>query len=232
MFVCQRVAKGNIYLYVFKKNLHFKIACKLWHLIMWWSIWFCGFWFSIRFDSMMENFFRSLMPYTYLLLSLPQPPTTSLGPFEHYASSIKTIFMNFFHRCFINFSKLKHKCENVSRLITCSITPINHHGIFSIVKHFSRSDILIMLLALQQFLPGLFFHGNIFLTLCFFNIQEETRTIYMDKFFHVFTLHSSSLLCSDNMLSPELSPVLCTAIRLQATNKAATLEPLLQTTTK
>lgn len=53
----------------------------------------------------------------------------------------------------------------------------------------------------------------------------------MDKFFHVFTLHSSSLLCSDNMLSPELSPVLCTAIRLQATNISATLEPLLQTTT-
>lgn len=79
--------------------------------------------------------------------------------------------------------------------------------------------------------PWSLFHGNIFLTLCFFNIQEETRTIYMDKFFHVFTLHSSSLLCSDNMLSPELSPVLCTAIRLQATNISATLEPLLQTTT-
>lgn len=95
------------------------------------------------------------MPYTYLL-PLPQPPTTSLDPFEQYASSNTTIFMNFFQRCFINFSKLKHECENVSPLITCSITPINHHGIFSIVNHFSRSHILIMLLALQQFLPGLF----------------------------------------------------------------------------
>jgi hypothetical protein len=132
--------KQYLFIYVIKKILHFKIACKLWHLIMWWSIRFCGFPFSIRFNSMMENFFRSLMPYTYLL-PLPQPPTTSLDPFQHYASSITTIFMNFFHRCFINFSKLKHKCENVSPLITCSITPINHHGIFSDVKHFSSSHI-------------------------------------------------------------------------------------------
>ncbi len=144
------------------------------------------------------------MPYTYLL-PLPQPPTTSLDPFEHYASSNTTIFMNFFHRCFINFSRLKHKCENVSPVITCSITPINHHGIFSNVKQFSRSHINYAS-CITTISPLSLFHGNIVLTLCFFNIQE-TRTIYMDKLFHVFTLHSSSLLCSDNMLSPELSPV-------------------------
>lgn len=90
-------------------------------------------------------------------------------------------------------------------LITCSITPINHHGIFSNVKHFSRSHIKYAS-CITTISPWSLFHGNIFLTLCFFNIQE-TRTIYMDKFFHVFTLHSCSLLCSGNMLPPELSPV-------------------------
>ncbi len=27
--------KQHLFIYVFKKNLHLKIACKLWHLIMW-----------------------------------------------------------------------------------------------------------------------------------------------------------------------------------------------------
>jgi hypothetical protein len=88
-----------------------------------------------------------------------------------------------------------------------------------------------MLLALQQFLPGLFSMGNNFLTLCFFNIQE-TRTIYMDKLFHVFTLHSSSLLCSDNMLCHQNSVqfyVLPSDCRLLTYQQL--WNPLLQTTT-
>lgn len=129
------------------------------------------------------------MPYTYLL-ALPQPPTTSLDPFKRYASSITTIFMNFFHRCFINFSKLKHKCENVSPLITCSITPINHHGIFSIVNHFSRSHILIMLLALQQYLPGLFSMETFFSHYASSIYKKQEQSIWTSCF---MSLHCTAL---------------------------------------